>query len=111
MKNDGVKLYPFSTQKHAHDIELYRNRLYNTMAAMESGEIPMDEKRYDRIEAMYYGELEDLYNAVCFSSRDGRISYLTGPQIALAKKIVLWASETRAHSCIERGRLDLLKYC
>ena len=105
------KTYPFSTRKHAHDIEFYRNRLFNTMRGMESGEIPMDEKRYDRIEAMYYGELEDLYNAVVFNSRDGVVSYLTGKQIALAKKIVIWASETRANSCIERGRLDLVKYC
>ena len=106
-----AKTYPFSTQKHAHDIEFYRNRLFNTMHDMESGEIPMDAKRYDRIYEMYNGELEELYNAVCYNTRDGRISYLTGPQIALAKKIVTWASETRANSCIERGRLDLLQYC
>ena len=106
-----AKTYPFSTQKHAHDIEFYRNRLFNTMADMESGEIPMDTKRYDRIYEMYYGELEELYDAVCYNTRDGRISYLTGPQIALANKIVAWDHETRANSCIERGRLDLLKYC
>ena len=106
-----AKLYPFSTRKHAHDIEFYRNRLYNTMRGMESGEIPMDGKRYDRIYNMYNGELEALYNAVCFNTNDGNISWLTGKQIALAKKIIIWASETRANSCIEAGRLDLLKYC
>lgn len=79
------KTYPFSVRKHAHDIEFYRNRLFNTMHDMEMGEIPMDTKRYDRI--------------------------YDGKQIGLAKKIVIWASETRAQSCIERGRLDLLKYC
>ena len=105
------KSYPFSVAKHGHDIEFYRNRLFNTMCDMESGEIPMDTKRYDRIYDMYHGELEELYNAVCYNTRDGRVSYLTGPQIALAKKIVMWASEQRAASCIARGRLDLLQYC
>ena len=81
------------------------------MRGMESGEIPMDEKRYDRIYNMYTGKLEDLYNAVCFNTNDGNISWLTGEQIALAKRIVIWASETRAQSCIEAGRMDLLKYC
>lgn len=36
---------------------------------------------------------------------------LTGKQIALAKQIVMWASETRASTCIEAGRYDLLQYC
>lgn len=104
------KKYPFSTAKHAHDIEFYRNRLFNTMYAMESGEIPMDAKRYDRIHDMYYGELEELYNAVCYNTRDGRISYLTGKQIGLAKKIVFWASEQRANSLIEAGKTQYLQY-
>ena len=105
-----TKTYPFSVAKHAHDIEFYRNRLFNTMCDMESGEIPMDTKRYDRIYDFYHGELEELYEMM-FASRDGRLTYLTGKQIGLAKKIVAWASETRAQSCIARGRLDLLKYC
>ena len=105
------KMYPFSTRKHAHDIEFYRNHLYNTMCDMESGEIPMDTERYDRIYDLYYGELEELYDAVCYNSRDGIVSYLTGKQIALAKQIVMWASEERASSCIKAGRLDLLQYC
>lgn len=106
-----AKMYPFSTAKHAHDIEFYRNRIKNIMYDMESGEIPMDKARYDKLYDMYYGPLEELYDAVCYNTRDGRISYLTGPQIGLAKRIVLWASETRAQTCIENGRYDLLQYC
>ena len=103
------KTYPFSLPKHAHDIEFYRNRLSCIMYDMESGEIPMDKARYDRIYDMYYGPLEDLMNAI-YGSRSP-IAQLTGPQIGLAKEIVAWASETRAASCIKRGRFDLLKYC
>ena len=103
------KTYPFS-MKHAHDIEFYHNRLFNIMRDMESGEIPMDSERYDRISDMYDGPLEDLMNAI-MSSRNPYVVQLTGKQIGLAKKIVIWASETRAQSCIERGRLDLIKYC
>lgn len=105
-----AKTYYFSVRKHAHDIEFYRNRLFNTMCDMESGEIPMDSARYDRIYDFYYGELEDLYHMM-FTSRDGITVQLTGRQIALAKKIVVWASEQRAASCIAAGRYDLLQYC
>ena len=104
-----AKTYPFSLNKHAHDIELYANRIKNTMYSMESGEIPMDAKRYDRLEAMYYGPLMDLRDAINGSYTP--VAQLTGPQIGLAKKIVFWARETRAQSCIERGRTDLLQYC
>lgn len=55
-----AKTYYFSVRKHAHDIEFYRNRLFNTMKDMESGEIPMDKKRYDRIYAMYNALQRDL---------------------------------------------------
>ena len=103
-----AKTYYFSNTKHAHDIEFYANRLKNTMYSMESGEIPMDEKRYDRIHDMYYGPLMELRD-ILFGS--GPIAQLTGPQIGLAREIVDWARETRAQSCIDAGRLDLLQYC
>ena len=105
------KLYPFATRKHAHDIEFYANRLYCIMCDMESGEVPMDSDRYDKIYDFYYGKLEELRTAIRFGTRDGIVSYITGEQIALAKKIVVWASEERANSCIKAGRFDLLQYC
>ena len=104
------KTYYFSVRKHAHDIEFYRNRLFNTMKDMESGEIPMDAKRYDRIYDFYHGELEELYEAM-FNSRDGITVQLTGKQIALAKKIVAWAHEQRAGSLICAGKTEYLQYC
>lgn len=104
------KKYYFSVRKHAHDIEFYRNRLFNTMCDMESGEIPMDAKRYDRIYDFYHGELEDLYEMM-FTSRDGITVQLTGKQIALAKRIVVWAHEKRVDSCIKAGRLNDIQYC
>lgn len=104
-----TKTYPFSTAKHAHDIEFYACRLQNTMFDMESGEIPMDVNRYNRISDMYYGELNELRQAMCGAC--GRVVYLTGKQLALAKKIVAWASNTRAETCIANGRPDLVQYC
>ena len=104
------KTYYFSVKKHAHDIEYYHNHLYNTMRDMESGEIPWDEKRYDRISDLYYGELQELYEMM-FNSRDGITVQLTGKQIALAKKIVAWASESRANSLIRAGKTQYLQYC
>lgn len=104
------KMYPFSVAKHAHDIEFYHNRLYNIMRDMESGEIPMDEKRYKSICDLYYGELRELYEMM-FNSRDGRIVYLTGKQIGLAKKIIEWASNTRYNTQIANGKYRNLQYC
>ena len=108
MKNE--KLYYFSKTKHAHDIEFYHNRLWLTARAMEDGEIPMDKDRYNRINDMLYGELNELRQAVSYTG-DAYVALLTGKQIALAKKLVVWASETRANTCIEHGRPDLVQYC
>ena len=104
------KMYPFSVAKHAHDIEFYHNKLYNTMRDMENGEIPMDKKRYDRMSNMFYGPLMELYEMM-FNSRDGKIVYLTGKQIGLAKKIVEWASNTRYETQIAHGNYRNLQYC
>ena len=106
-----TKLYPFSRRNHAHDIEFYRNRIKNVLYAMDSGDIPYDARRYNRLETMLNGPLEDLYNAMYFNSSDGIVCYLTGSQIALAKRIIVWAHEQRAAACVEAGRLDLVKYC
>ena len=104
------KLYYFSKTKHAHDIEFYHNRLWLTARGMEDGEIPMDKERYERICKMLDGELLDLQYAVNYSG-NAYVAQLTGKQIALAKKIVAWASNTRAETCVKNGRYDLIQYC
>ena len=111
MKKANEKLYPFSVQKHGHSIEYYRNHLYCTLRSMECGEVPMDEKRYEAIRDMYDSELFNSLYEEMFNSRDGRVVYLTGKQLGLAKKIVMWASESRAKHLIEAGKYDYLQYC
>ena len=54
-----MKTYPFSIQKNAHSIEFYYNHIKNTLADMESGEIPMDRARYDRLADFLDRELLD----------------------------------------------------
>lgn len=105
-----MKLYPFSVQKHAHSVELYYNHVKNTLADMESGEIPMNRARYDQLAGFLDEKLRPLYTSM-FDSRDGRLVYLTGEQIGLAKKIVAWASERRAASLIRAGNTEYLQYC
>lgn len=105
-----MKKYPFSVQKHAHDIELYRNYLFNTMYDMESGKIPMDKTRYERMSDMRNGALMELYDAVIFGG-DGRVAYLTGAQIGLANKIIAWARERRIASLISAGKDEYIQYC
>lgn len=104
-----MKFYPFS-MKNAHSIEYYYNHVKNTMYNMESGEIPMDSVRYNRLSGFLENKLLPLYTAM-FDSRDGKVVYLTGEQITLAKKIVAWASEQRAVHLIENGKREFLRYC
>lgn len=101
------KKYPFSAAKHAHDIEFYHNRLFNTMCEMESGDIPMDKKKYEWMLDVY-DKVDELREQMCGCAP---VVYLTGKQIGLAKQIVMWASEERASICIKNGRYDLLQYC
>lgn len=103
------KTYPFSAPKHAHDVEFYANRIFNTMKDMESGEVPMDISRYDKLYDMYYGPLMELRETINGSYTP--IVHLTGKQIGLAKRIVIWASETRANTQITLGKYQNLKYC
>lgn len=103
------KLYPFSTQKHAHDVEFRRNRVFCILCDARSGEIEMTSDELDKLEDLH-DRLTDLLEAV-LNSRDGRVCYLTGPQIALAKECVAWAGETRANTLIASGKREYLKYC
>lgn len=105
-----IKRYPFNCEKHAHSIEFRINRLWCTIHDMQVGEIPFDEAKYVQMENEH-DQLEGLLRTM-LDTRDARgICWLTGKEISLAKNAVAWASETRARSCIERGRYDLLQYC
>lgn len=92
MKN--TKLYPFSTAKHAHDIEYRRNKVYIEMREWEDDLSRKLDYTYDKLCALY-DDLTDLLQAV-LNSRDGRVCYLTGKQIGLAKESVMWAANRRA---------------
>lgn len=102
------KLYPFSVQKHAHDIEFRRNRVFIEMREIEDGERKLPLEEIERMELLY-DDLTELLEAV-MDSRDGRIAYLTGKQIGLAKECVAWARERRASSLIAAGKTDYLRY-
>lgn len=103
------KKYPFSVQKHAHDIEFRKNRVFVMIREMEMGETSWDDNMYDGLCA-HFDDLTELLEAV-LNSRDGRVAYLTGKQIGLAKDCVAWASGVRANSLIAAGKTEWLKYC
>lgn len=87
------KRYPFSIQKHAHDIEFRRNFVFNRMTDADEGVI--DKQLFNSLYQTHQ-RLTALLLAVMNSSRDGRIAWLTGPQIGLAKETVAWANNCRA---------------
>lgn len=103
------KMYPFSTVKHAHSIEFFYNRIKNTIDDVRNGELSMNSARFDKMCSFFDGELHDLYLAMF--DGNGRVTYLTGKQLGLAKRIVAWASEQRAASLISNGKFEYLKYC
>ncbi|NLG58529.1 MAG: hypothetical protein GX540_08955 [Clostridiales bacterium] len=63
---------------------------------MELGDTPFNQEQYDRMDALHLS-LQNLLLAMMDNTRDGRVTYLTGPQIGLAKETVIWASEVRAN--------------
>jgi len=103
------KKYPFSVQKHAHDIEFRKNRVWCYLREMECGETPWDEGMYEGLSA-HLQDLRELLDCILFDG-DGRIVYLTGKQIGLAKDCIAWASGVRANTLIANGKTEWLKYC
>ena len=103
------KKYPFSVQKHAHDIEFRKNRVWCYLREMETGDAPFDKKMYDGLQA-HLEDLVELLDVVMYGG-DGRVVYLTGKQIGLAKDCVAWASGVRANALIENSKTEYLKYC
>lgn len=89
-----MKLYPFSLQKHAHDVDFARNRAKNIKSDIESGELKATDAEYDDV-CIKIDKLTDLLLAVT-DSRDGRVAWITGEQMGLAKEMIAWADCERA---------------
>lgn len=90
----NTKMYPFSTAKHAHDIEYRRNRVKNEICDYFEGELELSDVEFEKL-----CKLEEELTALLLSvmnSADGRVCYLTGKQIGLAKECVMWAESRRA---------------
>ena len=99
------KFYPFSFEKHGHDIEFRKNRLYLEICRMRDGEVPFDDVRYDMIEK----EIDQLSEILDYCR--GPVSPIPGRLYGVAKDACAFSSEARAAACIEKKRYDLLKYC
>lgn len=79
------KLYPFSMRKHAHDLELARNLLYNRYICNDNVSEKMREWAEDR--------RERLGNILLKSN--GYVAWLTGEEWELANKAMSWAVSFR----------------
>lgn len=73
----AVKTYPFNVEKHAHDIELRRNRAY------------LEDK------TELFERLTGLLDALRWGERRGNIVWLNGKDYGLAKECVVWADNFR----------------
>ena len=104
-----MKRYPFKWSEHAHDIDLRLHRAWLDMRAMDKGEVPYNEAKYNSLEKLH-ADLSELYTAGQDYCSDGRITWFTGQQIGLAKETVLWASHHRAEAMIAAGHSQFLQY-
>ena len=100
-----AKMYWFSMSKYAHDLFFRMNRLKNTIDDMVMGDAEVD---WDKIEKMEQ-EVKDLQEILSYGGC-GAVQ-LSARLYGVAKNASIWARETRANTCIENGREDLLKYC
>ena len=105
ISRSGEKLYPFSFQKHGHDLEFRINRLYLSLRDMETHETAWDEAAYDQM----VSEKGDLEEALAYC--DGPVSFIPGRLYGTVKDAVAWAGSTRADTAIEHGRYRDLMYC
>lgn len=100
----GQKLYPFSIQKHAHDIEFRYNRMCNVLSEMQTapefgGRTDYTHEEFDKL----YDEIEEfreVYEAMFHGYSS--VAWLTGRQLSLAKDAVAWAHDTRAETQLQK---------
>ncbi len=98
------KLYPFNTYKNQHNFKLIRNVCFNTMDDMDIGEIPYDEKEYDRLDEMKTKADE-------FFGLPLPVAWLPWEEWKEAKELSELAILHRQDACIRNGRPDLVAYC
>lgn len=104
----NTKLYPFSMAKHAHDVEYRRNRVKNELCDYFDGELKLSDKDFNKLCELEQN-LTELLQAMLNSS-NGRVCYLTGKQIGLAKECVEWARNSRASALMTSGKTQYLQY-
>ena len=98
------KLYPFSMERYGHNFSLVHDVSWNRIHDMLDGNIPWDDAEFDRL-----GDLFDLSGKLmCLETP---IAWLTGAELAEARRVSDLGAEHRMGACINAGREDLLQYC
>lgn len=96
---EGNKLYPFSLEKNAHNVEFRYNRISCVLDDMYMGEIEATSEEIDKLEAEKEKVFE-VYNMMFGAGSS--IIWLTGKQYNVARECVIWATETRAETQIQK---------
>lgn len=98
------KLYPFSTYKNQHNFELINNICFNTMHDMIDGEIPYDEKEFDRLESLQE-------RAERYFCKELPVAWVTWEEHQDMTELANMAIMHRQDACIANGRPDLVAHC
>lgn len=99
-----TKLYPFSTEKNQHNFELIKNKAFNLMCDIQSGEADGTYEDIERLESL----IDECSQYMCLSLP---VAWVDGKTLARCKEISRRATESRVKAVLELGRPDLIKYC
>ena len=85
-----MKKYPFSLNRHAHDLEFRRNRAMNELYDKQMNNTLKDgeEERFQKL-------IDDLAEILLTFPDGNNVVWITGKQYGLARESVAWAEAMR----------------
>ena len=85
-----MKKYPFSLNRHAHDLEFRRNRAMNELYDKQMNNTLKDgeEERFQKL-------IDDLAEILLTFPDGNNVVWITGKQYGLARDSVAWAEAMR----------------
>ena len=88
----------FNAKKYAESITRYYDEVRETLHKMDWGQLPKERETYEMLKGLLNNELAALVAAIFDAEWDGRDVYVTPGELALADKVLAWATAQYASS-------------
>lgn len=82
----------FNAKKYAESITRYYYEVRETLHKMDWGQLPKERETYEMLKGLLNNELAALVAAIFDAEWDGRDVYVTSGELALADKVLAWAT-------------------